>query len=58
MKMTENTKKFFGITHIGLVRKINEDRYLIKELKDKSVLIAVADGLGGEDNITVVMAQG
>ena len=46
--MTERTNKIFGITHIGLVRKINEDRYLIKELKDKSVLIAVADGLGGE----------
>jgi serine/threonine protein phosphatase PrpC len=40
--------KFFGITHIGLVRKSNEDRYLIKKLKDESVLIAVADGLGGE----------
>jgi protein phosphatase len=40
--------KFFGITDIGLVRKTNEDRYLIKELEDRSVLIAVADGLGGE----------
>jgi protein phosphatase len=30
------------------VRKFNEDRYLIKELADQSVLIAVADGLGGE----------
>ena len=40
--------KFFGITHIGLVRKSNEDRYLIKELKDQSVLIAIADSLGGE----------
>jgi len=40
--------KFFGITHIGLVRKSNEDRFLIKKLKDQSVLIAVADGLGGE----------
>ncbi len=46
MKMGNN--KFFGITHIGLVRKSNEDRYLIKKLKDESVLIAVADGLGGE----------
>ena len=46
--MTMGNNKFFGITHIGLVRKSNEDRYLIKELKDKSVLIAVADGLGGE----------
>jgi len=40
--------KFFGITHIGLVRKSNEDRYLIKKLEDNSVLLAVADGLGGE----------
>ena len=47
-KQTMDNNKFFGITHIGLVRKSNEDRYLIKELKDHSVLIAVADGLGGE----------
>ena len=46
--MTMENNKFFGITHIGLVRKSNEDRYLIKKLKDKSVLIAVADGLGVE----------
>ena len=46
--MTMGNHKFFGITHIGFVRKSNEDRYLIKKLKDKSVLIAVADGLGGE----------
>ena len=46
--MTMENNTFFGITHIGFVRKVNEDRYLIKELKDKSVLIAVADGLGGE----------
>ena len=46
--MTMENNNFFGITHIGLVRKSNGDRYLIKELKDKSVLIAVADGLGVE----------
>ena len=46
--LTMGIHNFFGITHIGLVRKSNEDRYLIKKLKDKSVLIAVADGLGGE----------
>jgi serine/threonine protein phosphatase PrpC len=46
--LTIENRKFFGITDIGLVRKTNEDRYLIKELEDKSVLIAVADGLGGE----------
>ena len=46
--MTMGNNKFFGITHIGLVRKSNEDRYLIKKLKDESVLIAVADGLGGD----------
>jgi protein phosphatase len=47
-KLTTGNNKFFGITHIGLFRKSNEDRYLIKKLKDESVLIAVADGLGGE----------
>lgn len=46
--MTMGNNKFFGITHIGLFRKSNEDRYLIKKLKDESVLIAVADGLGGD----------
>jgi protein phosphatase len=47
-KLTMGRDKFIGITHIGFVRKSNEDRYLIKKLKDESVLIAVADGLGGE----------
>jgi len=41
-------REFIGITHIGLTRKINEDRYLIKGMPDNSVLIAVADGLGGD----------
>ncbi len=40
--------KAFALTHIGLVRKRNEDRYLIKEMADGSVLLAVADGMGGE----------
>ncbi|CAB1061733.1 hypothetical protein D1BOALGB6SA_6508 [Olavius sp. associated proteobacterium Delta 1] len=40
-------RKYIGITHIGLTRKLNEDRYLIKDMQDNSVLIAVADGLGG-----------
>lgn len=35
-------------THIGLVRQSNEDRYLIRKLVDGTVMIAVADGLGGE----------
>jgi protein phosphatase len=39
---------YLGITHIGYVRKTNEDRYLIKQLEDGSALLAVADGLGGE----------
>jgi protein phosphatase len=38
----------FAATHIGRVRKANEDRYLIKKLDDGSILLAVADGLGGE----------
>lgn len=36
------------LTHIGRVRKTNEDRYLIRELSDGSVLLVLADGLGGE----------
>ena len=40
--------KIFAATHIGRVRKVNEDRYLIKKLDDGAVLLAVADGLGGE----------
>jgi len=46
-KLTVRNNKFFGISHIGFVRKSNEDRYLIKKLKGGSVLLAVADGLGG-----------
>lgn len=40
--------KTFALTHIGKVRKNNEDRYLIREMLDGSVLLAVADGMGGE----------
>lgn len=46
--LTMWSKNIFARTHIGLVRKSNEDRYLIKDLEDNSVLLAVADGLGGE----------
>jgi len=38
----------FAATHIGRVRKANEDRYFIKKLNDGAILLAVADGLGGE----------
>jgi len=34
-------------THVGLVKDQNQDRFLIKEFSDDSVLIAVADGAGG-----------
>jgi len=40
--------KIFAATHIGRVRKANEDRYFIKKLDDGAILLAVADGLGGE----------
>ncbi len=35
-------------THVGLVRKANEDRYLVKKFTDGSLLFAVADGMGGQ----------
>jgi len=47
-ELSTDTMSIFALTHIGLVRKSNEDRYLIKKLTDGSVLLAVADGLGGE----------
>jgi protein phosphatase len=40
--------KTFAITHPGLLREDNEDRCLSVELNGDSVLLAVADGMGGE----------
>lgn len=40
--------KTMGLTHPGLKRENNEDRYLIHEMEDGFVLLAVADGMGGE----------
>jgi len=42
------TINIVALTHTGLVLKSNEDRYFIKKLADDSILLAVADGLGGE----------
>ncbi|MCG8635405.1 MAG: protein kinase [Desulfobacterales bacterium] len=38
----------FGLTDIGLRKEVNEDRYLVRQMEDKSLLLAVADGLGGD----------
>jgi len=46
--LRENHVNVSAHTHVGLVRKVNEDRYLIKKLDDDTLLMAVADGLGGE----------
>jgi len=46
--ISEGNINIFALTHIGLVRKTNEDRYFIKKLADGSILFAIADGLGGE----------
>ena len=48
MHINQDIMKTFAITHKGLTKKNNEDRYLIKEIGDESLLLAVADGLGGE----------
>jgi serine/threonine protein phosphatase PrpC len=45
---TIDSMNIFAASHIGRVRKANEDRYLIRALGDGSILLAVADGLGGE----------
>jgi len=36
-----------AVSHVGLVKDQNQDRFLIKEFSGDSVLIAVADGAGG-----------
>jgi len=38
----------FGYTHIGNIRKSNEDRYFLRKHGTDSLLIAIADGMGGE----------
>jgi len=38
----------FGLTHPGLLRTRNEDRYLITEPASGRVLVAVIDGMGGQ----------
>ncbi len=37
----------YGLSHQGMVRTDNEDRFLIKELATDTILLAVADGIGG-----------
>ncbi|MDA3786734.1 MAG: protein phosphatase 2C domain-containing protein [Deltaproteobacteria bacterium] len=37
----------YGLSHTGLVREHNEDRFLIKNLSETTALLAVADGMGG-----------
>ena len=37
----------YAISHQGLVRSNNEDRFLVMELDDGALLLAVADGMGG-----------
>lgn len=46
-RLTIDNVEIFGSTHLGLIRKTNEDRYMIRQMEDKSILMAVADGLGG-----------
>jgi len=37
----------YAISHQGLLRSNNEDRFLVMELDDRALLLAVADGMGG-----------
>jgi serine/threonine protein phosphatase PrpC len=40
----------YVVTHQGLERRENQDRYFIREFEDRTILSAVADGMGGEAN--------
>ncbi len=44
----EDAMSIFALTHIGLTKKVNEDRYFVKKLDDGFMLLSIADGLGGE----------
>ena len=39
--------KTAAVTHVGLLKDQNQDKFLIKEFSGDSVLVAVADGAGG-----------
>ncbi len=47
MTKTDHAIETFALSHRGLVREVNEDRYYIKRLGARSLLLAVADGMGG-----------
>jgi PPM family protein phosphatase len=44
----EGNISLYPETHIGYVKKANEDRYYVKRFQDNTLLFAVADGLGGQ----------
>lgn len=44
----EGNISLYAATHIGYVKKANEDRYYFKRFHDNTLLFAVADGLGGQ----------
>lgn len=43
-----NNTNIVASTHIGLVKLVNEDRHFLGSLDDGSLVLAVADGLGGD----------
>ena len=47
-QLSVGSMRVLALTNIGLVRKINEDRYLIKKLDNDTLLLVIADGLGGD----------
>jgi PPM family protein phosphatase len=42
------TTRIAAHTYAGVVKAANEDRYLVKPLADGTILLALADGLGGD----------
>jgi protein phosphatase len=44
---TCNDMAITTLTHLGLVREVNEDRHYVKCLNDRALLMAVVDGMGG-----------
>lgn len=48
--------KLFGLTHVGRVRKDNQDSYAFRQLDDEMAVMVVCDGMGGEQAGNVASA--
>jgi len=46
--MNQTIISTYGMSHIGNHRRENQDRFLVREINQDHILLAIADGMGGE----------